>query len=447
MLGWTLALAAAMPSRGAGASSSSFTHGWGCVLGCGNGSMLAGLFGTRRPDFGLDDPWWVEALAEAYGVVMLNGFDSSPTDPVDPRIALLAKLKQLNPSIKTMLYFPIDRAGDNDIVLDQLKAHPEWFVRDDYGNVLPFHNVPNGHPFPNYSIPACQDWYANLGISLFASRGEAAALLDGALLDGDGYTALPNTSAARSEALYAGMLATTAKMRAALGSLNGGAGGGEVIINSGVWCTGNTGSCRSPEPMINAGTGLFDEMFGSFETMVQASGEWDPVLMRTSFDTIATMIAAGKTVFIHAFPGPAGGTEGSEGMFPVRGNTTVGSTNTFRVAQWAGSERVPQSAEGCRAAAAARVVESLAPFLIVANERTFLSYAWFYNLEDGYIPCQGGSECGMPAQWYPEFRRPIGAPKGPATTDATRTVWRREFEHARVYVDLTNRSASRIDWS
>mmetsp|Transcript_8353 Transcript_8353/g.21308 ORF Transcript_8353/g.21308 Transcript_8353/m.21308 type:complete len:162 (+) Transcript_8353:1-486(+) len=158
------------------------------------------------------------------------------------------------------------------------------------------------------------------------------------------------------------------------------------------------------------------------------------------------MTAAGKTVFIHAFPGPAGTTVGSEGMFPVRGNTTQGSQNTFRVAQWAGPERVPKSAQACRDAAAARVVESLAPFLIVANERTFLSYAWFYNMEDGYIPCPGNAECGMPSQWYPEFRKPIGAPKGPATTDSTRTVWRREFEYATVHVDLTNRTASEIVW-
>ena len=57
--------------------------------------------------------------------------------------------------------------------------------------------------------------------------------------------------------------------------------------------------------------------------------------------------------------------------------------NNFRVAQWAGPERVPASAAACRAAAAERLVESLAPFLIVANERTFFSYAWFYGLQDG----------------------------------------------------------------
>ena len=134
-------------------------------------------------------------------------------------------------------------------------------------------------------------------------------------------------------------------------------------------------------------------------------------------------------------------------MFPLRGNTTPGSLNAFHVAQWAGSERVPESADACRIAAAERLVQSLAPFLIVANERTFLSYAWFYNLEDGYIPCKQGFECGMPEQWFPEFRKPLGAPAGPAESDSTRTVWTRTFAHATVFVDLRNRTASRIDWS
>ena len=85
-----------------------------------------------------------------------------------------------------MFYMPIDRAGDNNIVLDQLRAHPSWFVRDDHGRTVPW-GGPNGHPFPNYSIPEVQDWYADLAISFFANRSEAAHLLDGTFLDGDGF--------------------------------------------------------------------------------------------------------------------------------------------------------------------------------------------------------------------------------------------------------------------
>jgi len=171
--------------------------------------------------------------------------------------------------------------------------------------------------------------------------------------------------------------------------------------------------------------------------------------MRWSIESIINASAAGKTIVIHAFPGPAGAlikdpTGQNEPMFPVRGNTSTG--NTFKVAQWAGSERVPEDADACRQASADRLVESLAPFLIVANEHVFFGYGWFYNLEDGYIPCKEGIECGMPGKWFPEYTRPLGVPLGPATKDSTGVKWTREFAHASVSIDLTDRTASKIEW-
>lgn len=71
----------------------------------------------------------------------------------------------------------------------------------------------------------------------------------------------------------------------------------------------------------------------------------------------------------------------------------------------------------------------------------------FYNIEDGYIPCKAGVECGMPNEWFPEFSKPLGPPEGPATTDAERNVWTRTFAHATVSVDLRDRTLSRIKWT
>lgn len=44
-----------------------------------------------------------------------------------------------------------------------------------------------------------------------------------------------------------------------------------------------------------------------------------------------------------------------------------------------------------------------------------------------------------------EFSKPLGPPKGPALESGD--VWTREFAHASVYINISNRSASRIDWS
>jgi hypothetical protein len=150
--------------------------------------------------------------------------------------------------------------------------------------------------------------------------------------------------------------------------------GAEVIINAGPWCRGNVGGCRDPDSMTELGDGIFDEMFGSFSTVVPATGAWDVKKMQLSFDRVINMTRNNGTVFIHAFPGPAGTSVGSEGMFPVCGNTTPGSANTSHVSQWAGSQPVPGPADTCRAAAAKRpVAVARAPFLIATStsEPTF----------------------------------------------------------------------------
>ena len=108
---------------------------------------------------------------------------------------------------------------------------------------------------------------------------------------------------------------------------------------------------------------------------------------------------------------------------------------------------MPNGSAACRTAAAAVLVQSLAPFLIVASERTFFGYGWFYNVEDGYIPCKAGIECGMPSKWFPEFSKPLGPPLGPAKTDAAKDVWVRRFKHAVVSVDLRDRARSDIVWA
>lgn len=51
-----------------------------------------------------------------------------------------------------------------------------------------------------------------------------------------------------------------------------------------------------------------------------------------------------------------------------------------------------------------------------------------------------------PNEWFPEYTRPLGAPVGPATKDASGMKWNREFAHASVSVDLNDRTASKIQW-
>lgn len=73
----------------------------------------------------------------------------------------------------------------------------------------------------------------------------------------------------------------------------------------------------------------------------------------------------------------------------------------------------------------------LATFLVGAGRRSYFCYTWGWLGEYGTF------------DWYPEFDKPLGVPKGEATREGW--TYRREFEHASVFVDLEKKTA-KIDW-
>ena len=397
-------------------ATSAITHGWDCIS-CGTNSMLVSNFGTWRKDISLDDPWWINATADSHAAIILNNFwkqgpGSYNGTGEDSKVTIARHLKARNPQLKVLFYQPADRLGDTAYVLDALNDHPEWWLRDDNGNLIPFGGS-GSRPQIDTSVPGAQDFFANLSVSLFHSHSEAARLLDGVMVDGTSWSGPgrygPNVSAARYEKLFAGKMTMLAKMQAILKALSGGEVWGNPLLEYGQIGTTPGHAADSPgsrwDTTMAYYDGAFDEMFGSFGTMddyghLPGTGAWDVVKMRFSFESIINASNAGKTIVIHAFPGPAGANDKAQGgMFPTRGDTATG--NTFHVAAWAGPVKVPQTAEECRAAAAARLVESLAPFLIVATERVFFGYGWFYNLEDGcawhplpLVPC-GALRCSL----------------------------------------------------
>ena len=426
-------------ARSMSVSLSQMVHNWDCIT-CKTNSMLAGNFGhVNSLIFNMSDTWWIDTVASSYAAVALNDFVGSRTyngTGENGVVTVARALKKANPNIKLLWYQAASWVNFNPFISNQLLAKPDWWMKDDYGNIIwarkPSQGIP-GHPIVDLTVPAAQEWFANVPLSYFQSKEDAKELCDGIFVDGVDFRDFsPNISDARYREIFAGKMKAMKVAQDLFTELNGGE----------VW--GNAAMEAHPEPNLPADitwnttlsnfNGAFDEMFGSFSTENQ-DGSWNAALMERSFESVLNASSAGHTVVIHAFPGPA--------TVPFVSRGAPG--NDFRVASWKGPVQVPTTPEACREAATQKLVESLAPFLIVANERVFLSYAWFYNIEDGYIPCKAGVECGMPSEWYPEFTRPLGSPKAAATRQGT--VWTREFEHASVYVDLAYRSASRITWS
>ena len=422
------------------AAESQLVHGWDCIV-CDSNSMLAGNFGhTNDLIFNMSDTWWIDTIAKSYAAVALNDWLGTQgyngTGEIG-YVTVARALKAANPKIKILFYQASSWVSNNPYVVNQIGEHPEWWLKDDNGNVIyfkqPSAQYPHGHPMVDLTVATAQSWFADLSLTYFSNPEEAAKLCDGVFVDGAAYWPLnPNISISRYNKLFAGEMGTLQLAQERFTKLNGGE----------VWGNAALESHRSPytpadvtwNTTLQHFNGAFEEMFGSFATQ-NRDGTWNVTLMEASFKNIIAASNAGHTVVIHAFPGPA----------TVPFNHIGTPQNGFEINSWAGPVKAPTVADAVRKAAADRLVESLAPFLIVANERVFLSYAWFYNVEDGYIPCKAGVECAMPSEWYPEFTRPLGPPKGAALQNGT--IWTREFEHASVYVDLRDRTACRITWS
>ncbi|MEY4384978.1 MAG: hypothetical protein RLY20_261 [Verrucomicrobiota bacterium] len=81
--------------------------------------------------------------------------------------------------------------------------------------------------------------------------------------------------------------------------------------------------------------------------------------------------------------------------------------------------------------AAKNITFPLASFLIAAGPNCYFQYTWGWSSDNGTF------------DWYPEFEKPLGAPKGDAKRDGFK--YTREFEHASVFVDLETKTG-RIDW-
>jgi hypothetical protein len=82
--------------------------------------------------------------------------------------------------------------------------------------------------------------------------------------------------------------------------------------------------------------------------------------------------------------------------------------------------------------AQAEITFPLAAYLVIAEPGCYFSYSWGYREFHGWF----GD--------YPELRRPLGPPRGPAVREGRR--YTRAFAHAAVEVDLDQRAAE-IRWS
>lgn len=104
----------------------------------------------RGRRFNLSNPWWIKEIAGRYAHIQMspflgaghyNGTECTPdclkqspnmcTCGVNPLKKVAKLLKSFNPKIKVQLYQASDRGELSEFGSRQLRAHPEWWLRDD----------------------------------------------------------------------------------------------------------------------------------------------------------------------------------------------------------------------------------------------------------------------------------------------------------------------------
>ena len=101
------------------------------------------------------------------------------------------------------------------------------------------------------------------------------------------------------------------------------------------------------------------------------------------------------------------------------------------LAAWRAGKMKKQTHDEVLRAAQQEIAFSLACFLVGAEQNCYFCYSWGWTANDGSL------------DWYPEFDKPLGEPRGEAIQDGW--TFQREFKHAAVFVDLESRTA-KIDW-
>lgn len=413
-------------------------HGWDCIS-CKGNSMLAGNWAINNPNFNDTDLWWAHTIADSYAAYAANYNQGEPNITVGhARI-----MKQINPKFKFLVYQNSELGPMTKEADARIAANPEWWARTDAGVPI---KTSQGYSL-NHSVPAVRDFYNHYPLEVFGA--DAKELLDGMFNDGMGYNPqrFAGVSLERHDAWFEGKMKMADEARALYGGLNGGevwgnGAVGDTAIYNNFTYKGKPVSWRTSLDHLDTG---FLEGAGGYWYENRTTGEWIPDEFQDFLQSVINASTGGKTIVLHFSPGPS---FPPIVRYPVHPDPPY---NSFLALDWPGHwpDTDPgtnnfSSADAVRKAAADLLVQTLAPFLIVANEHVFLQYAWFYEMQDGNIPCPAGIECGMPSEWYPEFSKPIGAPEGPAVQNGP--IWTREFAHASVYVDVRARAASKVTW-
>lgn len=368
-------------------------------------------------------------VASHYEFVSLEKcFGVNATDPLKTEAHFAAaarQLKRANSSVQVLFYWASDQVIESCYVAaGEFMKHPEWWLRNSSGGVISNHN----NPFIDVRVAAARDWWVSTAINVVNASLD---FVDGVFVDGSGWAFAYGKGLLPAEqaAVNTGHQTMIAQLTNALHDLKPDA----VTLGNGL----NEYSFSRPDHGVAESVnvdGECAEHFGAFEGVLSNS-LLNATIMESWIEVMQNLEKQGKIAIVKTWPGPVTG--------PITGNGGPSWPNRSSTA-WTYEDR--------RAAATQGLAWSHAAFLLVAAPQFYMSYSWWYNIADGYVPCDsavgGDGQCSCPDDWYPELLRPTGAPLGPPVRvgGASGHLWQRNFEHVSVSVDLADQSVVSIKW-
>ena len=379
----------------------------------------------------------VAFIAKTYRIVVLSlcATTTMNTSVADAIMAVSARLKAVNPSIKVLQYFNMQEWAcylPTDPQYATFLAHPEWWLRDDNGVPVSSGGPLGLHQYDFTNRAAVEHWLA-----MPTEDANGTALVDGFLLDGaGGYNDPQNVSASRAETLKLAMWRAVGQMQKQLAARPD---GGIVVAN------GMIGGAIDPHVDDPFNLGVLEYAGGvenergtpTFELVNGTNGAFlkDDVAANLAAIERASQLSNGtKVVAVNYWAGPfigfhtGGGQGDNSNGFPVfaPGDPVNHTPNGTRA----------EVIKGWQAILQRWLPFNLAMFLSVAGPGTYFTQMVWYASFEGFVACpQAPDTCCAPAPFYPEMHRPLGLPMGPRV-QVSSYKWVRHFEHAVVTVDL-----------
>jgi len=336
------------------------------------------------------------------------------------------QLKKINPKVKVMFYLHTGLAAFRCYANKQVyEAHPEWWLRDDNGNVV------DGHF--DFTIKEAAEWF----VSIPLAAADAADIIDGVLLDGAGFEKTRHISTDRLEQLMTAKLDMAAQLQAEFDKL----GRGGVVMGNGFSEYNQSPTDPHHFRILDSMHGILNEHFAAFEQVDRRTGALNKDKVSDVLDNIefASTSNSSKQVFCSFWAGHYVG-------FSSEPGPGHGWPKYFDNSQPCGSKSSTgthctrdQLYSGWRQQLEKYLPFNLAAFLTVAQANTWFTQAVWYQDQQGFMPCPDRpNSCALGDSFYADYlKKPLGSPKG-LRKKVSAYKWTREFEHATVTLDLNN---------